>query len=227
MLEKEPEVTSNLRCRTFARVACASTLALCALSAAALTDPVGDFLPTFTGPANADLDVVSSFVNWDPVSQTFTASGTMAGAIGTTAGASFIWGFDRGAGTERFVAGTPSTGVGVFFDSVLVLTGAGAGTINLLNGTPAVTLAPGSVQISGNTISATFAASLLPSNGRLFEQYGWNLWPRSGPGNAAISDFAPDASTPVVTTVPEPATWALLLAALPALAWVSRRRRGG
>ena len=152
---------------------------------------------------------------YDAGSQSFEFGATMSAPIGTTAGASYVWGIDRGAGTERFVGGTPSVGASVFFDVVLALTPAGVGSVrNLLAGDPGpFTLAPGAVTISGNTIVAHVPVADLPSQGRAFGAYGWNLWPRDGNGNATISDFAPDAATPrVVSMVPEPATAALWLA---------------
>jgi PEP-CTERM motif len=89
-------------------------------------------------------------------------------------------------------------------------------------------LAPGSVKISGNTITGIVSGSMLESTGFANKlDYTWNLWPRdiAFAGFAAISDFAPDnanfTSTPGL--VPEPETYALLLAGLVAVGWAARK----
>ena len=171
-------------------------------------DPTGDFLTTYTGPQGADLDVVRSDIRFDGTN--FFVTGTMNGPIGTTLGAFYVWGLDRGAGTERFVGGTPSVGAGVVFDSVIILRPDGTGAVNLLVPTPTVSTSIGNIQISGNTISATISASLLPSLGLSPDKYTWNLWPRIAGNNAAIADFAPDASNFPVSVVPEPGSLVLL-----------------
>lgn len=84
--------------------------------AQSITDAVGDFLPTYTGPQSGDVDVVSAFAGYNAGNDTFSFSGTFAGAVGTTAGAFYVLGLDRGVGTERFVTGSPSVGQGVKFD---------------------------------------------------------------------------------------------------------------
>ncbi len=111
--------------------------------------------------------------------------------------------------------------MGVKFDTVVIFR---------LDGTAAAggkTLA-GDVTWSGNTITGSIPDSLLPSQGLAFEDYTWNLWPRDGTasGNAAISDFAPDASNGPVTSVPEPASMALFGVGLALLAATARPRRG-
>ena len=59
-----------------------------------------------------------------------------------------------------------------------------------------------------------FFAHVLPSEGRPFEQYTFNLWPRFASatvtGNAQISDFAPDNSNVHVAIVPESGSFALV-----------------
>ncbi|GAA0571430.1 hypothetical protein GCM10009416_07560 [Craurococcus roseus] len=164
-------------------------------------DPVGDFLSTYTGPASGDLDVVvtGAFLSGPDA---VILSGTHAAPIGATAGAAYVWGIDRGAGTDLLAGLEPSVGEGVAFDSVVVLLPDGTGSfIDLVAGTPPQALDPASISISGPTISVALPASLLPSQGFDFADYGYNLWPRFAPDgvdpgdNTQISDFAPDAST--------------------------------
>ncbi len=189
-------------------------------------DPASDFLATYTGPRGLDLDVLSTEAFVNTTNNTLSVTATLGGAVGTTTGGFYVFGFNRGAGTERFVGGTPSVGAGVAFDLVLILRPDGTGQVNDIVGATSTPLAAGSVLISGNTISsAALPLSLFPSRGLLSTGYSFNLWPRVSTvvGNAAISDFAPDASNAGVTVVPSPAAGMLLLSggALGAL----RRRR--
>ena len=193
----------------------------------AIIDPAGDFLPTYTGPKDPGLDVISANVTLD--AGQFVITATMAGPINplvsSLPGALYVWGIDRGAGTPRFVAGTPSIGAGVTFDSVLVLRLTGASTFNdLLTGT-STPLPAANLQINGATITAELPVSFAPSTGLDPRAYGFNLWPRSGAGsNTQISDFAPDASVFTATQVPEPASLALLGAGVAGAAAFGRRR---
>lgn len=161
----------------------------------------------------------------------FTLSATMAGPIAPLATkvptALFVWGLDRGAGTQRFLSGTPPIGAGVSFDSVLVLRPDGTGTFNdIVGGGVSTALPAGDVQISGATITAELPLSFAPSKGLAPAAYGFNLWPRSGAGsNTQVADFAPDAPDFTASQVPEPASALLLFASVVGLLAVQGRRR--
>ncbi len=201
--------------RTFPALSasCTRQLAAAALTALAaqlsqaapgITDPVGDFLPTFGGStSSADLDVISAFVTYNGSTDTFLFSSTQAGAVGSTAGGFYVWGVNTGAGTAAFAAnGLP----GVLFDRVVLLRPDGTGSIG------GTALPAGSVSIAGGTITGTVSGALLPSNGFAHANYTFNLWPRSsaaGTGFAQIADFAPDGVNFTAIPVPEPASFAL------------------
>ena len=211
---------------------CAAALVASASAHAAIgiTDPAGDFLlPTYTGALAGDLDVRSAFVTYDSGSNTFYLSGTVGAPVGTTPTAFYVWGFDRGQGTQRFVTPGSSYGVGVSFDSVVIFRLDGSATVNrLVEG--GSTVVPGAVSFSGDTFSGTIAGALLPSLGAASASYTWNLWPRDGAvpaaaGVAAISDFAPDAANAAVVAVPEPETYALMAIGLGCIGWLGRRRQ--
>jgi hypothetical protein len=158
-----------------------------------IIDPAGDFLPTYTGPRNPGLDVVRADGYFDGSS--FYLFAILSGpAANAPPGSSFVWGINTGAGRLSFINGNPSVGQGVFFDSVFLIRP--DGTTN----NPAVT-----GFINGNEIGIVVPLALVPSTGAAPENFTWNLWPRSGGGNAAISDFAPNASMAPFTS-PEPST---------------------
>ena len=177
--------------------------------AGAITDPAGDFIPTFTGVKNGDLDVLSAFATYDGTN--FTIGATLNGAVGTTASSLYVFGFNRGAATNNFSAIGEG---GVVFDATITLTGAGVtGGRDLVSGT-ALTVPTGAATISGNSIQVVVPGVLLPSEGLQPAAYGVNLWPRDTTqiGNAAIADFAPNNSDFLVgaATVPEPLSLSLL-----------------
>jgi hypothetical protein len=106
------------------RSAIVSTVLLVANVAIAVpfVDPAGDFIPSFVGPRNADLDVLTSEVTLQ--GSQFVFSTRLAGSVGITSGSLYVLGLDRGEGTSRF----PVIAPGVLFDEVLAVTGGGVAT---------------------------------------------------------------------------------------------------
>lgn len=196
---------------------------------AAVVDPIGDFLSIYAGPKNGDLDVtlVDARITG---SGEVRLTGTHAGDIGTTTGALYVWGIDRGSGDDILADLAPPAGTGVTFDAVAVLDPNGPSfVLSPLSGAP-VFLDPSAVSISGKTISVTLTEALLPSTGFAFADYRYNLWPRYAPDgvnpldNTQISDFAPDAST-FTAVIPLPAALSLQLGVVGAFGALTWRRR--
>ena len=82
-----------------------------------ISDPQGDFLPSYTGPIGSDLDVRMAQVLYNAAAGTLTFTAQLWGAVGQTAGRVYAWGIDRGLGTEVFQnppAGQPKIGPGSF-----------------------------------------------------------------------------------------------------------------
>lgn len=207
--------------------AAAATLACASLArATTITDPPGDFIATYTGPTNGNLDLLSVSAVQDGTDVTLSA--VLNGAVGTTSGSAYVWGVNRGAGTQGLLAGSPSVGAGVFFDAVILLSGAGTGRVVDINasGPPtSINLDPSAITISGDTITAVAPFADLPSRGLTTAAYGYNLWSRSGlTNNAQIADFAPNASD-FFASAPEPATWGLMILGFGAAGAQLRRRR--
>jgi hypothetical protein len=211
-----------MRLHTFTAALALAALPLASHAINGITDPVGDFLPTFAGSsASTDLDVVSATVTYDASADAFRLTSTMSGNIGLTASALYVWGVNRGAGTAGFAA----NGIdGVRFDRVVLARPDGTGSVGGVGNLPA-----GSVTISGKTISVIVNGSFLASTGFANKlDYTWNLWPRDSTfsGFTAISDFAPDNAnfTSTVGSVPEPGVAAMLLAGFVVVGSLARRR---
>jgi hypothetical protein len=173
-----------------------------------VTDAAGDFLATYTGPKNPDMDVLSAEVILDVVNSTLTFHGTMSGAVGTTpAPAVYFFGVNRGAGT----AGV-SLDTNIKFDTTVQFRPDGSVQVNDRKTGVNTMLPSGSMIISGNSISSVaLPLSLFPSNGFIPENYTWNFWPRYGTGNNnQVADFVMTGGSSLVTVVPEPLTFLLM-----------------
>ena len=188
-------------------LACAPALAT------TISDPANDFLPTYVGPHDGDLDALS--VTADLVGSNFLISATLDGPIGVTPGSEYVFGVNTGGATALFAPFE----TGVLFNSVIVLSNATNSSGQVVAGltTPGgpMVSALSSVTVSRDTISAVVPVADLPSTGLAPGQYGFNLWPRLDNPQAgqsafsAIADFAPDNST--FAAVPEPASWTLMM----------------
>ena len=218
--------------RLLYRLASAFALLTSATAApAAITDPAGDLLGTYTGPSNGDVDILSGDVAFDGTS--YFLSTTMNGAVGTTTGSLFVWGVDRGSGAPRLTFGSPSVGAGVLFDAVIVMFP--DGTLRVvtipLAGAPTITQFAGGTVIDGDTMSATVSLALLGSMGFAPEDYTFGLWSRArvNPAmdgtNAEIADFLSGSGSINARAVPEPATWLTMLLGFGAAGAAIRKRR--
>jgi hypothetical protein len=179
-------------------------------------DPMGDFLASYTGPHQADLDVTSLSVSYNPGTMNFLIQSTFAGAVDPSLPGFYVIGANTGSGTGPFGSiGAPD----IKFNQVILVQKNGTATIG------GVALDPGSVTIGGNALSLIVPLSLLPSTGFDPGRYGFSIWPRSSAvgGLATISDFAPDDST--LAAVPEPAAWSLMVGGFGLLGGAMRRRR--
>ena len=199
-------------------LALAACIAASPVQATTIVDPVGDFLPTFVGPHNGDLDVVNFSAKLSGTD--FLLSATMDDALGLTPSAIYVIGVNRGGAGAPF---GPNGLPGVLFNSVVVLMPDATGVVNLIpSGT--APLAAGAVTVAGATISAVVPLALLPSTGFTPEQYGFSIWPRLATGDfTVIADFAPNDST--IAVIPEPGAWALMLLGFGALGAMMRWRR--
>jgi hypothetical protein len=205
--------------RSLYRAGAAFALLVSATTAsAAVSDPAGDFLATYTGSQDADLDILSGDVAFDGTSFLFTA--TVAGQIDATPGQLYAWGIDRGAGTPRIdLLRDPDIAPGILFDAVVVMLPNGTLTVVTipLMGAPTFTNFVGGTTVAGDTLSATVPLSSLFSTGFAPEDYTFGLWsrmrinPTVDGTNNEIADFLTGSGTLNARVVPEPATWLTML----------------
>jgi hypothetical protein len=208
--------------RTFMTALIACCLFASSLAASGIVDPAGDFLPTYTGPRNGDLDILEAEAFFNPTENMFRFTSTSNGPIGSTPGGVFVWGVNRGAGFVTF----PGIGEGITLDAVLVIV-PGGDSFTLMLDTSVITPIPmADVTIDGSVLSAVVPLAAMPSLGAAPQGYTVNLFPRSEEVliDENIADFAPDNSNAAVTVVPEPETW-LLLTAGGGVLLIHRKRR--
>jgi len=216
-----------------ASAALASGLAAPGLvQAKTVSDAAGDLLTSLKtykdDPSDhSDLDVISASA--DRNADTVFLSSTQVGNVGLTKDGIYVWGVDRGSGDDILDTGDTPVGKGVKFDTFIVLRQDGSAEVNLIDfvhGGVTTTALSNAVTISGATISVAVPLSMIPSAGWEFAHYRYNVWPRylDTKVNEHVSDFAPDDST-FTASVPEPATWALMIGGFGLTGATLRRRR--
>ncbi len=199
-----------------------ASLAASAAHASPFIDQQGDFLPSYAGPRDADLDVRFAEVVLDPKAGTITFTGIVAGPIDKTSGKFYVFGIDRGKGDvgrdlvfQGQLGGDPKIGSGVRWDAAVGLTAGGQAVFfDALN--PGIVPLPSvPVRISGNQISATVPLSLFPSQGFELKDYTFNLWPRSqvSLANTTVADFAPDNGDAPVSVIGKRAAFRMVRSA--------------
>lgn len=210
--------------------------ALLAAGAAAPTwantiiDPAGDFLGSYTGPQNGDLDILSASARFD--GSAYRLGATLGAAVGTTGNTLQVFGVNRGTGTARFMTGPDPVGSGALFDAVVVLfPGQVVRVVDFQPAAPPIiTQLTNAATVNGGSFELLAPLSLLPSRGFAAADYVFSMWtrrrinPLMDSGNFEIGDFAPDA-TGFTASIPEPATWAMLITGFGAVGLAVRRRR--
>jgi hypothetical protein len=176
---------------------------------AVLSDPVGDFLPGYTGPHDPGLDVVAHEAVYLEDQARIVFYGKMAGPIAPTQaeGGLYIIGVDRGQGTPRFAGRNPVIGPNVLWDSVVRVNPDGTGLFNNVIAGVVTPLTAADITINGNEFTASVPVSvMMPSATRPPQEWTYNLWPRNSAvigNNAAVPDLAPDdGDSPVQTIAP-------------------------
>ncbi|HEV2568466.1 PEPxxWA-CTERM sorting domain-containing protein [Sphingomonas sp.] len=205
-------------------------IALSALGApaqGATADADDDFIPTFAGTPVQELDIRS--VDARLKDGVFRLSVTTDAPIGQTSSSYYVWGINRGAGAPRlqFVGAPPSLRPDLNFDAIFITYADQSAEFSLLPPSNFVNLA-GAVQISGNTLTALLPLAMLPSNGFAPWQYEFTVWshfnpigPISSANNARIADFSPT----IRAAIPEPSSWAMMIAGFGLLGTAARRRQ--
>jgi hypothetical protein len=172
--------------------------------ATTVADPTGDFLASFLAafPSGAapDLDITSFTVDLDTAASAFDISGTLAGPIDHTHSNLYVIGVQTGPGAIH-----PFDNIGepnVLFNQAILVRETGTASLG------ANALAP---TFNGDTFSVSVPFALLPSTGFATDHFRFNFWARNGLGNNnQNADFAPQNAT--ILAVPEPASWALMIA---------------
>ncbi|HEX5262302.1 MAG TPA: hypothetical protein VFW13_02165, partial [Phenylobacterium sp.] len=80
----------------------AAALGAGAANATTFRDTTDDFLPTFVGNHDADLDIRSFTVDFDAAASVFNVAASFVGKLDTQQVGSFVLGIDTGPGAKNF-----------------------------------------------------------------------------------------------------------------------------
>jgi hypothetical protein len=164
------------------------------------------FYSKYTGPKHLDLDVYGAIARISP-HQDFLLTGKVLGPIDASQPAFFSFLINRGGASSP--GPVPDRRAITFDSTVTVTTGPGGivGTVSLNsrgNATSTVTLPASDVQVAGNSVNVTVAASLLPSTSppgthQAATRYS-DTFIAGVPGGSAsdIAGFVPEYTTTMV-----------------------------
>ena len=165
------------------------------------------FYSNYTGPKRLDLDVDGAIARISP-QQNFLLTGKVLGPIDASQPAFFSFLINRGG--ESSPGPIPDRRAITFNSTVTVTTGPSGivGTVSLLNSqgnaTSTVTLPASDVQVAGNSVNVTVAASLLPSTSpssthQATTRYSYTFIAGVPGGSASdIAGFVPEYTTTMV-----------------------------
>jgi len=215
----------------FISAVCGGVLAAIGLagpvSAACTPDPQGDFLATYTGPHVGEVDIRCIDVRLQ--AGVFKITVKADDIIGGSGKSYFVLGINRGAGIPRlqFIGAPPPLRPDLNFDAILLAYTNGPPDLSVLPPPNFVSL-PGAVSISGDTLTAWLPLSYLPSTGFTPENYEFTVWTDyqvTGQIGDANNNYIPDFSSTIHPSVPEPASWAMMLGGFGAIGGAMRSRR--
>jgi hypothetical protein len=165
------------------------------------------FYSKYTGPKHLDLDVYGAIARISP-KRDFLLTGKVLGPIVASQPAFFSFLINRGGASSP--GSIPDRSAITFNSTVTVTTGPGGivGTVSLLNvqgnATSTVTLPANDVQVAGNSVNVTVAASLLPSTShpsapQATTRYSYTFIAGVPGGSASdIAGFVPEYTTTMV-----------------------------
>ena len=180
-------------------------VAFCSIAIAAtlpspISDPTYDFVSTYIGPRNSDLDIVEFTAQFDLTRSVFIFRAKLSGAIRQTPNSVYVICVNRGNGSALLESIGMSS---VLCDSAVIVKNNGVATVATFE--PAFKNSPlnGTVKIKGAEFEITVPALQLPTTGFALGDYTVILWSRSDGGkNDLVADVAPDSGSLKVSIAP-------------------------
>lgn len=211
-------------------IAAAVVLISSTAASASITDPLGDFLPTYTGPHDPNVDIVGADVAFD--GSTFYFTTTTNGSVGTTPNSVYAWTLNRGSGIARPALASPAGG-SLLWDAVVAMFPDGSLRVVTFSssGGRTITNISGGTRVSGNSLSGSVPALMLPSTGFLADEYTFDLWsrvrlnPAVDGANSEVADLLAGSGDIHAAAVPEPAAWSMMLLGFAGIALAARNRK--